>query len=224
MTLIGIMCVPMTKNELFKANFVCVITFEKNKLPLTVLIHSIDFGRQAFPEVFDLHWVSRDHWVVSYPPKPLVLHRHQRQRIIILISTIPAPCFTCFKTSWKLMISSTLKTKSSCRRMARVLKPPSQMLGLELGLEGLAPWGGRWGLAGRSCLRGSEGGWKRGGGAVGGGLVGWGALSGGPEKTETFLLSSSHTLPSSGALPLCVWVSLFVRSIHSWNFAQWNIT
>lgn len=61
-----------------------------------------------------------------------------------------------------------------------MLKPPSQMLGLELGLEGLAPCGGRWGLAWRSCLRGSDGGWKRGGGTVGGGLVGCGALSGGP--------------------------------------------
>lgn len=74
----------------------------------------------------------------------------------------------------------TLKTKSSWRKMARVLKPPSQMFGLELGLEGLDPCGGRWGLAWRSCFLGSEGGWKRGGGIVGGGLVGCGALSGGP--------------------------------------------
>lgn len=79
----------------------------------------------------------------------------------------------------------TLKTKSSCRRMARVLKPPSQMLGLALGSYGLAPCGGRGGLVWRSCFRGSEGGWKHGGGAVGGGLVGCGALSGGPTKAET---------------------------------------
>lgn len=64
--------------------------------------------------------------------------------------------------------------------MARVLKPPSQMLGLVLGWDGLSP-GGSFG--GRVCLsgfRGSEGGWERGGGAVGKGLVGWGILSGGP--------------------------------------------
>lgn len=83
-----------------------------------------------------------------------------------------------------LLIGCTLNTKSSCRRIARVLKPPSQMLGLELGLEGLAPCGGRWGLTWRSCLRGSEGGWKRGGGTVGGGLVGCGTLSGGPANNS----------------------------------------
>lgn len=82
------------------------------------------------------------------------------------------------------MTNFTLNTKSSFRRMARVLKPPSQMLGLEFGLEGLALSGGRWGLAWRSCLRGSEGGWKRGGGTVGGGRVGCGALSGGPKKPK----------------------------------------
>lgn len=82
------------------------------------------------------------------------------------------------------MTDFTLNTKSSFRRMARVLKPPSQMLGLEFGLEGLALSGGRWGLAWRSCLRGSEGGWKRGGGTVGGGRVGCGALSGGPKKPK----------------------------------------
>ncbi len=73
-----------------------------------------------------------------------------------------------------------------------MLKPPSQMLGLELGLEGLAPCGGRWGLAWRSCLRGSEGGWKRGGGTVGGGLVGCGALSGGPKKTKSIFTLLPH--------------------------------
>lgn len=82
--------------------------------------------------------------------------------------------------------------------MARVLKPPSQMLGLEFGLEGLAPCGGRWGLAWRSCLRGSEGGWKRGGGTVGGGLVGCGALSGGPKKTTTQCILSVFCF-----IPLC---------------------
>lgn len=64
--------------------------------------------------------------------------------------------------------------------MARVLKPPSQMLGLALGWDGLSPGGS---LGGRVCLsglRGSEGGWERGGGAVGKGLVGCGILSGGP--------------------------------------------
>lgn len=64
--------------------------------------------------------------------------------------------------------------------MARVLKPPSQMFGLVLGCDGLSPGGI---LGGRVCLsglRGSEGGWERGGGAVGKGLVGWGILSGGP--------------------------------------------
>lgn len=151
------------------------LAFEKHKLPLAVFIHCIDFGRQAFPEVVDLHGVARDHWVVPNPPKPLVLQRRTRWqgKIIIIIS--------CFQTSRSL---STLNTKSSCRRMARVLKPPSQMLGLELGLEGLDPCGGRWGLAWRSCFRGSEGGWKRGGGTVGGGRVGCGALSGGPTKTQ----------------------------------------
>lgn len=65
--------------------------------------------------------------------------------------------------------------------MARVLNPPSQMLGLALGWDGLSPGGS---LGGRVCLsglRGSEGGWERGGGTVGKGLVGWGSLSGGPK-------------------------------------------
>lgn len=57
--------------------------------------------------------------------------------------------------------------------MARVLKAPSQMLGLALGWDGLSPVGS---LGGRVCLsgfRGSEGRWERGGaGAVGKGLVG----------------------------------------------------
>lgn len=76
----------------------------------------------------------------------------------------------------------TLKTNISRLSMARVLKPPSQMFGLVLGWDGLSPGGS---LGGRVCLsglRGSEGGWERGGGAVGNGLVGWGILSGGPEE------------------------------------------
>lgn len=74
--------------------------------------------------------------------------------------------------------------------MARVLKPPSQMLGLVFGWDGLSPGGS---LGGRVCLsglRGSEGGWERGGGAVGNGLVGWGILSGGPagrKENEKYL-------------------------------------
>lgn len=75
----------------------------------------------------------------------------------------------------------TLKTNISLLRMARVLNPPSQMLGLALGWDGLSPGGS---LGGRVCLsglRGSEGGWERGGGTVGKGLVGWGSLSGGPK-------------------------------------------
>lgn len=64
--------------------------------------------------------------------------------------------------------------------MAKVLKPPSQMLGLALGWDGLSPGGSLGGRVCRSGLRGSEGGWERGGGAVGKGLVGWGILSGGP--------------------------------------------
>lgn len=78
------------------------------------------------------------------------------------------------------IIDTTLKTNISLLNMARVLKPPSQMLGLVLGWDGLSPGGS---LGGRVCLsgfRGSEGGWERGGGAVGKGFVGWGSLSGGP--------------------------------------------
>lgn len=78
--------------------------------------------------------------------------------------------------------SRTLKTNISLLRMARVLNAPSQMLGLALGWDGLSPGGS---LGGRVCLsglRGSEGGWERGGGTVGKGLVGWGSLSGGPEN------------------------------------------
>lgn len=48
-------------------------TFEEHKLPFAVLVHSVDFGWQAFPEVVDLHGVARDHRVVPYPPKPLIL-------------------------------------------------------------------------------------------------------------------------------------------------------
>lgn len=80
--------------------------------------------------------------------------------------------------------SLTLKTNISLLSMARVLKPPSQMLGLALGWDGLSPGGS---LGGRVCLsgfRGSEGGWERGGGAVGKGLVGWGILSGGPGGSQ----------------------------------------
>lgn len=42
-------------------NSLAFITFEKHKLPFAVFIHSINFGRQAFPEVVDLHGVARDH-------------------------------------------------------------------------------------------------------------------------------------------------------------------
>lgn len=80
--------------------------------------------------------------------------------------------------------SLTLKTNISLLSMARVLKPPSQMFGLALGWDGLSPGGS---LGGRVCLsglRGSEGGWERGGGAVGKGLVGWGILSGGPGGSQ----------------------------------------
>lgn len=79
-------------------------------------------------------------------------------------------------------VAPTLKTNISLLRMARVLNPPLQMLGLALGCDGLSPGGS---LGGRVCLsglRGSEGGWERGGGTVGKGLVGWGSLSGGPES------------------------------------------
>ncbi len=80
--------------------------------------------------------------------------------------------------------SLTLKTNISLLSMARVLKPPSQIFGLALGWDGLSPGGS---LGGRVCLsglRGSDGGWERGGGAVGKGLVGWGILSGGPEGSQ----------------------------------------
>lgn len=90
----------------------------------------------------------------------------------------------CIVTSEPVQGSSallyTLKTNSSWRRIASVLKPPSQMLGLELGLEGLDFCGGRWGRLWRSCFRGSDGGCSRGGGAVVSNRVGWGFLSGGP--------------------------------------------
>lgn len=82
---------------------------------------------------------------------------------------------------------TTLNTNISLRRMASVLKSPSQMLGLELGWEGLSPVGIRGGRVWRSCLRGSEGGWERGGAAVGKGFVGWGILSGGPKKKNVTL-------------------------------------
>lgn len=85
--------------------------------------------------------------------------------------------------------SPTLKTNISLLRMARVLNPPSQMLGLALGWDGLSPGGS---LGGRVCLsglRGSEGGWERGGGTVGKGLVGWGSLSGGPENRRWIMMA-----------------------------------
>lgn len=82
---------------------------------------------------------------------------------------------------------TTLNTNISRRRMASVLKSPSQMLGLPLGWVGLSPVGKRGGRVWRSCLRGSEGGWERGAGAVGKGFVGWGILSGGPKKKSDTL-------------------------------------
>lgn len=81
-----------------------------------------------------------------------------------------------------------MKTNISRRRIARVLKFPSQMLGLAPGYEGL-PVGGRGGL-GRSFFLGSAGGTERCGGTVGRGLVGGGILSGGPFENMRTALGS----------------------------------
>lgn len=53
-------------------------TFEEHKLPLAVLVHGVDLGWQAFPEVIDLHGVTRHHWVVPHPPEPLILEDNMR--------------------------------------------------------------------------------------------------------------------------------------------------
>lgn len=82
----------------------------------------------------------------------------------------------------------TLKTNISLRRMARVLKFPSQMLGLAPGYEGLSPVGSRGGLGCLSFFRGSAGGTERCGGTVGRGFVGGGILSGGPFKKISKLI------------------------------------
>lgn len=53
----------------------CGLTFEEDKLALTVLIHGVDLRRQPFPEVADLHGVSRHHRIITHPPEPLILMR-----------------------------------------------------------------------------------------------------------------------------------------------------
>lgn len=164
--------------SLIKANGVsetgCGLTFEEDKLPLTVLIDSVDLGGQPFPEIADLHGVPGHHRVITHPPEPLILMRISYNS---LLYRKPSKSHESENPSEVL---STLKTNSSWRRMASVLKPPSQMLGLEFGLEGLDFCGGRWGRLWRSCFRGSDGGCRRGGGAVVSSRVGWGFLSGGP--------------------------------------------
>lgn len=93
--------------------------------------------------------------------------------------------------------------------MARVLKPPSQMLGLALGCDGLSPEGS---LGGRVCLsglRGSEGGWERGGGAVGKGLVGWGSLSGGPAGSQR---NTSYMYPQHVLLQLTLIITSSIKA------------
>lgn len=82
----------------------------------------------------------------------------------------------------------TLKTNISLRRTARVLKSPSQMLGLAPGAAGL-PVGGRGGR-GLSFLRGSAGGTERCGGTVGRARVGGGVLSGGPSGNRRTALAT----------------------------------
>lgn len=104
-------------------------------------------------------------------------------------------------------VLSTLKTNSSWRRMASVLKPPSQMLGLELGLEGLDFCGGRWGRLWRSCFRGSDGGCRRGGGAVVSNRVGWGFLSGGPE------IIKGIDLPSLASSACVIWSLIWTQTM-----------
>lgn len=136
--------------------------------------------------------------------------------------------------SRKVPVLCTLKTNSSCRRMASVLKPPSQMLGLELGLEGLDFCGGRWGRLCRSCFRGSDGGCRRGGGAVVSNRVGWGFLSGGPgiaKRTDSPALALSACVSDRwyGCRPCASFnkqdMQEFICKSLTWAFThemQWN--
>lgn len=50
-----------------------MLTFKKDKISITVFINCINTGRQAPPEVSNLHGVSIHHPIVSHSPKPLVL-------------------------------------------------------------------------------------------------------------------------------------------------------
>lgn len=54
------------------------LTFKEDKVPVAVLVHGVHTGRQAPPEVRDLHGVPLHHPVVPHPPEPLVLQSKQK--------------------------------------------------------------------------------------------------------------------------------------------------
>lgn len=54
------------------------LTFEEDEVAVAVLVHRVDAGWQAPPEVRDLHGVAVHHPVVPDAPEPLVLRSKQR--------------------------------------------------------------------------------------------------------------------------------------------------
>lgn len=49
------------------------ITFEEDKSPIGPFVGCVDAGRQALPELLDLHGVALLHSVISQAPEPAIL-------------------------------------------------------------------------------------------------------------------------------------------------------
>ena len=78
-------------------------TFEEDKLPLAVLINSIDLGWQPPPEHTDEHGVARHHSFVTHPPEPVVLNTHTHTHTQIYCYTIIPGNSLCNYTMTKII-------------------------------------------------------------------------------------------------------------------------